>query len=300
MNDTLNIPAKELGDAIKSLNEILEKKDRIKTVGPSKEKKIADFTQIILAIIKDGNEDAIPKTAANVYETYIKEQMNADAKAPASENSTAKKGAARKPAGKPAAGKKTAGASKPAAGTGKKTVAGKPAAGTGKKTTGKPAAGKAGKKTAGASKPAAAAVERDEFGFSVNTKKHDFIVMISEKPMKMAEIKAATGDSYYNTIANFSDRILKTETAHYYVKGSPAEELAKQIVADTKKAVAAKEAAKAPKVTPKGRTSNAAKRGNGKATTSGTKPAATGKKTTGKPAAAGKKTTTKRRPAAKK
>jgi len=191
-----DIPVDKLKVAVNALNTMLDAK--IKMITRKKSDIIADFKRHMDTFIEEDTTDQLPEECVDFYNDFIATEEDAE-ETPAPE-------------------------SKEKSPNGKKVSASKSGKDQKEKSSKTPNEKKAPKEKS--------SVERDEFGSSVNSKTHQFVVMISKKPMKMADIKSELGDSYYNFIRKHPESILKNQLGYFYVKGSNAEKLSLSMKVD--------------------------------------------------------------------
>jgi len=76
----------------------------------------------------------------------------------------------------------------------------------------------------------------DKYGLRLDSKIHFVVEMLSVQPLKMADIKKATGDSYYNIAKRRPELFGCNENGYWFIKGTDSEKLAKEIDENIKKA----------------------------------------------------------------
>jgi len=83
-------------------------------------------------------------------------------------------------------------------------------------------------------------VARDTFGFIEDSVHSKIAVLLSEKPMKMGDIKKEFGNTYYSLMSKSKDIFGKDAINQFYVKGSTAEKAITTTVPEKKKPAAKK------------------------------------------------------------
>jgi hypothetical protein len=70
---------------------------------------------------------------------------------------------------------------------------------------------------------------KDQYGLYVDSKIAKVVEFMSLQPLKMADIKKATGDSYYNIAKRRTDVFGVTSNGYWFIIGTHSEALAKEI-----------------------------------------------------------------------
>ena len=69
----------------------------------------------------------------------------------------------------------------------------------------------------------------DQYGLKLDSKIHFVVEILSKQPLKMADIKKMTGDSYYNIAKRRKDVFACTENGYWYILGTHSAALAEEI-----------------------------------------------------------------------
>ena len=79
-------------------------------------------------------------------------------------------------------------------------------------------------------------VARDKYGFTVSGNHTKLAALLEKAPLKMKDIKAALGNTYYECCNKFPAIFGKSDNKYFYIQGSAAEALSIKIDKDTAKA----------------------------------------------------------------
>ena len=74
----------------------------------------------------------------------------------------------------------------------------------------------------------------DKYGFRLDSKIHKVVELLSKRPLKMTDLKKATGDSYYNVAKRRTDVFACTENGYWYILNTHSATLAIEIEAQLK------------------------------------------------------------------